>query len=270
MSYIGNPPSYQQFLSDMFSGNGSTTSFTMSVAPANAASVLVALHGVIQDTSAYSVSGTTLTFTAAPPSGTNNINVRYLGVPALGFGALASLVPGTGVATALTVGIGSAGSMVITNGSNVVAPARLGSGTPSTSTFLRGDNTWAAPVGGVTSVDGASGAVTLSSLASFGVSLASAGYQKHPGGLILQWGTSGTVSVAANADASISFTFPITFPTAVLQVFLTGYENSASSWSVSSTHLSAQSTTGGTAVFRQPNNGTNASTMSAKFLAVGY
>jgi hypothetical protein len=56
----------------------------MSVAPANTTSVLVAITGVLQDPSTYSVSGTTLTFSAAPPSGTSNISVRYLGIPASG------------------------------------------------------------------------------------------------------------------------------------------------------------------------------------------
>jgi hypothetical protein len=82
--YIGNQPLSQAFVTDQFSGNGSTTAFTMSVAPANTASVLVAVSGVLQDPSTYSVSGTTLTFSAAPPSATGNISARYLGIPASG------------------------------------------------------------------------------------------------------------------------------------------------------------------------------------------
>lgn len=84
MSYIGNPPSQVAFLTDTFSGNASTTAFTMSVAPAGTSSVLVAITGVLQDPSTYSVVGTTLTFSAAPPTGTGNISVRYLGIPASG------------------------------------------------------------------------------------------------------------------------------------------------------------------------------------------
>jgi len=84
MSYIGNQPTSVAFLTDSFSGNGSTTVFTMSVAPATTSSILVAITGVVQDPSTYSVSGTTLTFSAAPPSGTGNISVRYLGIPASG------------------------------------------------------------------------------------------------------------------------------------------------------------------------------------------
>lgn len=84
MSYIGNQPTTVAFLTDQFSGNGSTTVFTMSVAPATTSSILVAITGVVQDPSTYAVSGTTLTFSAAPPSGTGNISVRYLGIPASG------------------------------------------------------------------------------------------------------------------------------------------------------------------------------------------
>jgi hypothetical protein len=84
MSLIGNPLNSVAFLTDQFSGNGSTVAFTMSVAPANTASVLVAITGVVQDPSTYSVVGTTLTFSAAPPTGTANISVRYMGIPASG------------------------------------------------------------------------------------------------------------------------------------------------------------------------------------------
>lgn len=84
MSYVGNTPFTAAFLTDTFSGNGSTVAFTMSVAPATTSSVIVAITGVLQDPSTYSVSGTTLTFSAAPPTGTSNISVRYLGIPASG------------------------------------------------------------------------------------------------------------------------------------------------------------------------------------------
>jgi len=84
MSYIGNSPYQVAFVTDTFNGTGSATAFTMSVAPANTSSVLVAVSGVLQDPATYSVSGTTLTFSAAPPSGTGNISCRYLGIPASG------------------------------------------------------------------------------------------------------------------------------------------------------------------------------------------
>ena len=64
-----------------FSGTGSQTAFTMSVTPANPESVIIAISGVVQDPGNYTVSGTTLTFSTAPPLGTNNISCRYLGLP---------------------------------------------------------------------------------------------------------------------------------------------------------------------------------------------
>ena len=84
MSYIGAQPTTVAFLTDQFSGNGTTTVFTMQVAPASTSSILINITGVTQDPTTYSIVGTTLTFSAAPPSGTNNISVRYLGIPASG------------------------------------------------------------------------------------------------------------------------------------------------------------------------------------------
>ena len=84
MAFIGNQPISVAFLTDTFSGTGAQVAFTMTVAPANTSSIIVAVTGVVQDPSTYSVSGTTLTFSAAPPSGTSNISVRYLGIPASG------------------------------------------------------------------------------------------------------------------------------------------------------------------------------------------
>ena len=62
---------------ETFSGNASTTAFTLAAA-GTTNSTGVYILGVKQvPTTDYSVSGTTLTFTAAPPSGTNNISVVY-------------------------------------------------------------------------------------------------------------------------------------------------------------------------------------------------
>lgn len=82
MAYIGNQPTSVAFLTDYFTGNGSTTSFTMSVAPATTSSILVTITGVVQDPSTYGINGTTLTFSPGPPTG--SIVVRYLGIPASG------------------------------------------------------------------------------------------------------------------------------------------------------------------------------------------
>jgi len=84
VSYIGASPTTAAFVTDQFSANGSGTVFTLSTAPANTNSILVAVSGVLQSPDTYSVSGTTLTFSAAPPAGTGNISVRFLGIPASG------------------------------------------------------------------------------------------------------------------------------------------------------------------------------------------
>jgi hypothetical protein len=80
MSYIGNTPITSSFLTDTFSGTGSATVFTMTLAPASTTSIIVVVTGVVQDPATYTVSGTSLTFSGAPPSGTGNISVRYLGI----------------------------------------------------------------------------------------------------------------------------------------------------------------------------------------------
>jgi len=80
MSYLGNSPEFANFPSKFFSGDSSETDFTLNNVPPNDASLLVFIDGVRQDTSAYDVSGTTLTFTVAPPTATNNIQVVQLGL----------------------------------------------------------------------------------------------------------------------------------------------------------------------------------------------
>ena len=63
---------------DRFSGNGSTTVFTLTRSVQKEVDLDVYVENVSQEPiTAYSVSGTTLTFTGAPPSGTNNIYVVY-------------------------------------------------------------------------------------------------------------------------------------------------------------------------------------------------
>ena len=83
MPYIGNTAA-NRFVAPQattrLSGNGSTVAFTLEHAVGSDEDILVSVDGGIQEPSeAYAVSdGTTLTFTAAPSSGTNNIFVCYL------------------------------------------------------------------------------------------------------------------------------------------------------------------------------------------------
>jgi hypothetical protein len=63
---------------ETFSGNGSATSFTLSTAISDEANTQVYIDGVYQSKLNYSTSGTSLTFTTAPPTGTNNIEVVHI------------------------------------------------------------------------------------------------------------------------------------------------------------------------------------------------
>jgi hypothetical protein len=80
MAFIGNTNTTQAFTPavDFFSGNASTTAFTLSRPVASVAQVEVYVSNVPQTPgTAYTVSSNTITFTSAPPSGTNNIYVYY-------------------------------------------------------------------------------------------------------------------------------------------------------------------------------------------------
>ena len=85
MPYVGNSPAsnFASVTKDTFSGDGSTTAFTLSKA-ATTNGVAVFVENVRQEpTTAYAVSGTTLTFTAAPVSASgNNIYVLHHNTPA--------------------------------------------------------------------------------------------------------------------------------------------------------------------------------------------
>jgi|GEM_PF-2463461 hypothetical protein len=82
MAYVGTPidttNTFQSLTGDRFDGDASETAFTLSTAPASTLDIEVFVGNVRQDpNSAYTLSGTTLTFTGAPPSGTNNIYVVH-------------------------------------------------------------------------------------------------------------------------------------------------------------------------------------------------
>ena len=80
MSYIGNEPRFTQFPSKYFNGDGTAMTVSLDYAPPNKAALLVFISGVRQDTDAYTLSGTSLTFTGSVPSGTNNVQVVHLGL----------------------------------------------------------------------------------------------------------------------------------------------------------------------------------------------
>lgn len=86
---------------DSFNGNGSTVAFTLSGDPGSENNTQVYVGGVYQEKDTYSVSGTTLTFSAAPPSGTSNIEVVWSAPLAIG-------TPSDGTVTAAKMASGAA------------------------------------------------------------------------------------------------------------------------------------------------------------------
>ena len=80
MPYVGAPVlgTFGTGTKDRFSGNNSSTSFTMSRSVSNANDIDVFVENVRQEPSiAYTVSGTTLSFTGTPATGSNNIYVVH-------------------------------------------------------------------------------------------------------------------------------------------------------------------------------------------------
>ena len=85
MSYLGGAPakSIATPTSQFFSGNGSTTAFTLNRAVNVSEDLEVFVNNVQQEPGSgksYTAAGTTLTFDAAPSSGTNNVYVVYRGL----------------------------------------------------------------------------------------------------------------------------------------------------------------------------------------------
>jgi hypothetical protein len=60
-----------------FTGDGTSTVFTLASAPASENTTSIYINGVYQQKNTYSVAGTTLTFSEAPPV-TSSIEVNYV------------------------------------------------------------------------------------------------------------------------------------------------------------------------------------------------
>ena len=56
---------------DSFSGNGSTTAFTLTTAPSSEENLLVFIDATFQNRDSFTISGTTITFDTAPDNGTS-------------------------------------------------------------------------------------------------------------------------------------------------------------------------------------------------------
>ena len=118
MAYIGQTPvtTFESTTAvDRFNGDNSDTTFTLNRTVSSVQDILVSVDGVVQDTSAYTIpDGTTLTFTAAPSSGTANIFVNFL-------------APQTGTVTPADENKGNfkAGGLFRTNAQNLTADTTI-------------------------------------------------------------------------------------------------------------------------------------------------
>jgi hypothetical protein len=128
MAYVGNPidtkNTFQSLAGKRFNGDGSTTDFTLDVAPGSTLDIEVFVANVRQDpNSAYTLSGTTLSFSAAPASGTNNIYVVH---QAKSVGTIDPPANSVGV-TQLNLSDGSNGQFIKTDGSGTLSFASVSS-----------------------------------------------------------------------------------------------------------------------------------------------
>jgi len=146
MAFIGNTSNPQTYVPQIvyFSGNASTTSFTLPFTPASTAQVLVHVANVAQNpASAYTIIGNTITFTSAPPTGSNNIWIEYASL------STQAVAPSAGTVNTLQLGtisnINSVGSNLTlqTNGTTAITidqNGRLGMGTSSPVSLITVNN----------------------------------------------------------------------------------------------------------------------------------
>jgi len=136
LAYIGNIPaeSYASFERQVFTIVNSQTAYTLSHSVVNENDIRLVINSVVQEPGsgkAYTASSTTLTLSAALVNGTDEMYCVFLGR------ALQTVNPPSG----------SVGASQISDSS--IALGKLSAtGTKSSSTFLRGDNTFAVPGGG--------------------------------------------------------------------------------------------------------------------------
>ena len=149
MGYIGNEPTTGHFPVDNFTSSGGST-YTLAKAPASAGAIEVSVQGVLQPTTAYTVSGTTLTMPGVV-SGVK-IFVRHLGE------TLSLPTPADGSVTTAKLGVNSVDGTKIAMGSDARGDilyhgatdyARLAKGTSGqVLTMGANDPAWATAAGG--------------------------------------------------------------------------------------------------------------------------
>ena len=165
MGYIGNEPTTGHFPVDNFTSSGGST-YTLTRVPASAGAIEVSVQGVLQPTTAYTVSGTTLNM-AGVTTGVK-IFVRHLGetltLPPPADGSVTTAKLGTNAVDGTKIAMGSdARGDILYHGATDYA--RLAKGTSGqVLTMGANDPAWAAAGGGAWNMVGTSEASTSASL----------------------------------------------------------------------------------------------------------
>ena len=177
MSYIG---AKELKASDIrrFDVTGSTSAtHTLTWSAPTEQSLIVTINGVKQQEDAYSVSGTTLTLTSALVStdkleviGINDIGTTI--TPAEGSVTNEHISTSAAIATSKISGLATSATTDTTDASNIstgtLGTARMGSGSASSSTFLRGDQSWQVVSDNTTQWQAVTTASTLTAVAGNG------------------------------------------------------------------------------------------------------
>jgi hypothetical protein len=217
MSYIGNTATTTNFTqgTDYFNGDGSTVAFTLSRPVVSVNDIEAIVNNVPQDpSSAYTISGSTITFTGAPSSGTNNIRVRYLSTIQL------TNLPAAGSITKAILDIGNAGagtgSLAMPTGTTAQRPSspvigytRFNTTLDSLEMYTSGG--WAASSSVIPQISSVSGNI-ITGVAGLTISLTGYGFGYGTATVIFTSGaTTASVTVTPVSDSSItSVTIPST------------------------------------------------------------
>ena len=99
---IDGHTSYAPFNTDLFTANGTDTTFVLGSTPSSADNLIVFVEGVYQNKNSFSLSGSTLTISPAVPN-TQEIVVHQIGDVVSGVGLLRNNFTGDGSTTAFTL-----------------------------------------------------------------------------------------------------------------------------------------------------------------------
>lgn len=190
-----------------FSGTGVQTAFTLDVVPHAGNVVDIYVNGLYQNKDTFTVSGAVITFSEAPPAGTNNIEVQVT----------------------VTIALGETDASLVTYGGTTVAAqldafAQLAASETVSGLVELADAAEAQAL--ASAVVALTPARLADALKGANQSLAGNGYQKLPGGLIIQWGVANLSSnLVPPIGTSVigSITFPIAFPTGPFSASLAGF-----------------------------------------------